>query len=528
MTHYPGNGGMSRSLVGVFSSVVNDFRALGLSAFLVNHPYIYNTVRVLVLGPVIETTRRIFQWLMERFRFKYTISARFVQGDPAFEWMALFMTTERVWRRSRDFSVTAKNSKRKWAVNKGTATGINSDHADYVPLYDAPQLFRWNGYWIEVKDHTGRQGPATFDGPRVPTTLSVTIYTLDMSVLSLLVEEARLRYIEASKPHVTVYSADGPSYGQLFTSVKQKPRRPLDTLILEDGVVDSLIKDVVDFIKMEQWYNEAGIPHRRGYLLHGPPGVGKTSTIYALAGELGLEIYTLSLAAAFVDDSFLQRAMSCIPKHSIVLIEDIDCAFLSREELASSPSRPWMGFRSMNPNSRVTLSGLLNTLDGVGSEDGKIFFATTNHIDRLDAALLRPGRIDKKIQYKLATKKQALALFERFFPHDRFGHLMANGHDSHGQTPNKPQSCFSQLELSQLAEEFVSGVPEYEFSTAQLQGYLLTYKMQPRDATSSIGEWVEWERTAALEREAELQARKELMADAALARSKQTPVLTAF
>jgi len=211
--------------------------------------------------------------------------------------------------------------------------------------------------------------------------------------------------------------------------------------------------------------------------------------------------------------------MTFIPKNSIVLIEDIDCAFLPREELYSPHRSP---FQTINPNCRVTLSGLLNILDGVGSEDGKIFFATTNHIDRLDAALLRPGRIDKKVQYKLATRKQALALFERFFPHSRFGHLMANGHDNHDKL------CSSQLQLSQLGEEFVSGVPEYEFSTAQLQGYLLTYKMQPRDAASGIQEWVESERTAAREREAEAEAKRKLMAAAATKKLEQTPVTPDF
>lgn len=59
--------------------------------------------------------------------------------------------------------------------------------------------------------------------------------------------------------------------------MKQKPRRPLDTVILEDGMAESIVKDALEFLEMEDYYVEAGIPHRRGYLLHGPPGVGKSA-----------------------------------------------------------------------------------------------------------------------------------------------------------------------------------------------------------------------------------------------------------
>ena len=61
--------------------------------------------------------------------------------------------------------------------------------------------------------------------------------------------------------------------------MKQKPRRPRDTVILADGLAESILKDAVEFLEMEDYYVEAGIPHRRGYLLHGPPGVGKSMTI---------------------------------------------------------------------------------------------------------------------------------------------------------------------------------------------------------------------------------------------------------
>ncbi|KAJ7935876.1 P-loop containing nucleoside triphosphate hydrolase protein, partial [Mycena leptocephala] len=133
------------------------------------------------------------------------------------------------------------------------------------------------------------------------------------------------------------------------------------------------------------WYYRAGIPHRRGYLLYGPPGTGKSGCRAASAGTLNLEIHSFSLSFAFVGDAFLQCATATVPKRSIVLVEDIDCAQPSREDDdnsdAGSPVR-----RERPRQNGVTLSGLLNMIDGIGSKEGKLFFAATNYIDRLDRA----------------------------------------------------------------------------------------------------------------------------------------------
>lgn len=105
-----------------------------------------------------------------------------------------------------------------------------------------------------------------------------------------------------------------PSTLSLWTDVKRKARRPVESIVLRNGVLDSLLREAREFISSEEWYNKAGIPHRIGFLLYGPPGTGKSrscfrvcfsrnsldvtgSTIYALAGELGFEIYSLSLAS---------------------------------------------------------------------------------------------------------------------------------------------------------------------------------------------------------------------------------------
>lgn len=111
---------------------------------------------------------------------------------------------------------------------------------------------------------------------------------------------------------------------------------------------------------------------------------------------------------------------------------------------------------------------------------------------------MRPGRIDKKFQYKLATKEQATALFLRFFPNSCFP----------SESDNIVSSSFSENRIQELADKFGQAVPTHEFSTAELQGYLLMWKKQPEGAVSAIYEWIEQERADKRERREKEQARK--------------------
>ncbi|KAF7979724.1 hypothetical protein HWV62_41082 [Athelia sp. TMB] len=415
--------------------------------------------------------------------------AQFDEGDPAYEWLVIFLTELDVWKVSREFIVTAKSSKRKWAVTSGPGAAIRGN-AEYVPSFGAPQLFRWKGYWVEITRQKDTQ-MAPYGNYNTLQSLHLIIYTRDLNALSALVEEARLRYCETSRRHVAVHSVDGPTFGPgpVWNNIQAKVRRALDSLVLEEGCIESIINDANDFLDMEDWYVDSGIPHRRGYLLHGPPGTGKTSTVYAIAGELGLEIYTLSLASNFIDDAFLQRAVSSLPKHSLLLIEDIDCAFPSRDEDEDTQDAHSSMYRGGHPfmvphGSKVTMSGLLNVLDGVNSQDGTLFFATTNHIDRLDAALIRPGRIDKQIAYKLATRNQSDALFRRFYSQARGAHK--------GGTDQKTRNNAIEIDrsISNHARVFANDIPEEKFSTAEILGYLLNFKKQPVEAARDVTAWV--------------------------------------
>lgn len=156
-----------------------------------------------------------------------------------------------------------------------------------------------------------------------------------------------------------------------------------------------------------------------------------------------------------------------MPKNSILLLEDIDCAFPSREETdAISQGLPFTSLSTKR--SSVSLSGLLNVIDGCGAEEGKLFFATTNYVERIDPALLRPGRIDLKVEYKLADRGQAEALFLRFFP---------ISDPTFGGNAEKREA---------MALDFAESVPQDFFSTAELQGFLLGRKRDPTRAIDEV------------------------------------------
>ncbi|KAF9556921.1 P-loop containing nucleoside triphosphate hydrolase protein [Agrocybe pediades] len=522
-----GNGGLWGSASNMFTRIMG-FSMVASLFQPVNGGVASSTgFRLFMFGTMVEVGRRFCQWVYDRFNvFQYSITAEFDEGDPVYEWIVLFLTEQKIWKRSRMFHVTATSSKRKWGIGKSMAStsnlgkGKEKETAQYVPTFEAPQLFRWRGHWAEIKRSKGQLTYNEFTGgTQTVAKLYLTIYTRDMSMLSSFVEEAENVYIKTSSPNVVIHSVDQNGYNPGFPwmNTKSKARRSLNSIILPEGVLQTILDDAREFLDTEDWYTKAGIPHRRGYLLHGPPGTGKTSTIYAMAGELGLEIYSLSLASSSVDDSFLQRAVGSIPKGAILLIEDIDCAFssrddddegdMSRQQAQFLPFPLSMGGRRGSRQSAVTLSGLLNVLDGVGSEEGRIFFATTNYIDRLDPALLRPGRIDRKVQYYLATKEQAKALFIRFYPVSHTTLLAEHTTSSLDSEKLSLPTDKKRAMIQALASEFASNFPEHEFTTAELQGYLLSCKKEPERAAAEVMNWVEEERNERKARKAREEAR---------------------
>ena len=147
-----------------------------------------------------------------------------------------------------------------------------------------------------------------------------------------------------------------------------------------------------------------GIPYKINILLHGSPGVGKTSLIHAIATLCNASICNLNINSDLSENEMIRaiNAASNIDKTSILVIEDIDCIFADRKS----------GDTMRN---KITLNGLLNSLDGFNNPEGLIVIITTNFPDKLDEALVRSGRIDMEIELTNLDKYQAKNMFLSFF-----------------------------------------------------------------------------------------------------------------
>lgn len=171
-----------------------------------------------------------------------------------------------------------------------------------------------------------------------------------------------------------------------------------EEMVLDPQVVMLLKNDFEFFFKRKTWFREAQIPHRRGYLLHGPPGNGKSTAIKCMMTSRGLSAYTLRLFDANINDGHLEQMFEQALRNrpSLVVLEDLDRAFP----------------RTGGTGSRISMQQLLNTLDGIASGDGIIVVATANDPALLDPAILRrPGRFDRVVQFP----NPSLDLRKRYF-----------------------------------------------------------------------------------------------------------------
>lgn len=289
-----------------------------------------------------------------------------------------------------------------------TKTASGSEHTAFslVPGHGRHILRYGNAFILVNRERIGK----SFDVNGLPfEIISLTTLYYYRHIFEDIFREAHEMALRGTEGKTVVYTSRNMGWEQ---SGQPKRRRPFDSVVLEEGLAEKILADVREFLIARTWYLDRGIPYRRGYLLHGPPGTGKTSFVQALAGKLDFNIAMLSLSQRGLTDDLLNHLLLNVPPKTIVLLEDADAAFSNRRQ------RDADGYSGAN----ITYSGLLNALDGVASAEERIIFMTTNHIERLDDALIRPGRIDMTVHLGNATEWQMGQLWDRFYAqHDLNG-----------------------------------------------------------------------------------------------------------
>ncbi|KAG8930075.1 hypothetical protein FRC02_004646 [Tulasnella sp. 418] len=401
-----------------------------LFSFLFSFTAFHDWIKLALIGGVLEFARRSASSLWATFLASFFITVHFEGDDDAYDWMMIWLSRQPRWRKARELQVSTRN----WGASSryiGDENGVvilkeddctengavgDSRRLNFLPAFGITHTVFYGGTFMRVT----RDRKYIGEGSTVES-LTVNIFGRKHSRLhNLLVEAQRLHKAEEAN-RVSIYIADPYNNWRWSGS---RPKRPLSSIVLNPGIKETLLDDARDFLNSEAWYAERGIPFRRGYLLHGAPGSGKTSLIHAIAGALELDIYVVSLSKRGLDDATLNELICSLPARSIALMEDIDAAFthgINREGLPGSSDsdddKPGPAGSSTSDIGRgVTLSGLLGAIDGVAAQEGRILFATTNNYKVLDPALIRPGRLDLHIEFELASQWQAGEIFKCFYP----------------------------------------------------------------------------------------------------------------
>lgn len=366
---------------------------------LFNNPLFAGGLGLAGLGAAAAIARRGAVRGAALVRRRLTVNLEIQKTDPSYPWVLAWLSLA---RENSGFIASRLTRIHDLAIStsvKRTASGQVKPSFILQPGYGRHIVRQGNAYLIVNRE---KQSSANMNSGEPFETLTLTTLYAHRHVFEYIFTEAHRLSMERNQGKTIMYTTQGFEWKMVG---EPKRKRSLDTVILAEGVKERIVNDVKDFMDRQAWYTDRGVPYRRGYLLYGPPGTGKSSFIQAIAAELDFGVASINLSERGMSDDKLALLMTKIPPQSILLLEDADAAFVNRKQKEAD------GYGGGS----VTFSGLLNALDGVVAGEERIVFLTTNHIERLDAALIRPGRVDMTVRIGEATRYQAAQMWERFY-----------------------------------------------------------------------------------------------------------------
>jgi chaperone BCS1 len=336
---------------------------------------------------------QLWSWLLHQTTMMITVK----DDDDSFVWVKEWLLEQKFLKRIRrvDLDTTLRGAEMALIP----APGRHFFSHDGLPFW----------VWFYRSDDTKGRSQRRIE--------SLTFRTIgrNQAVLKCFVDEIVTCHHRKARVASYLYVYDeGWNYVQAYSP------RLLDSVILKPGEKEHIMQDLEMFRASRARYRRLGVPYHRGYLLYGPPGTGKTSLVSALGAKFGMSIYVVNLTE--LNDRSLKTAMNDVPEDSLILFEDIDCMKAGNRRPESNDWRgkqpPSIATEKTDPavGFAVTLSGLLSVLDGFHAPENVVYVMTTNKVEALDPALLRPGRIDYRLFMGEASESQRIELYCRFFP----------------------------------------------------------------------------------------------------------------
>lgn len=516
----------------VFSSAVHAYLGVDLNLYI---------PLLLVATALVWAWQYLYDWARNTVTTHLMSSVCIRTDDEAYNIIMAWVVGQSFSKRSRNFIATTNvNSQARgmWRYYEDSDSDESDDdeqaRRDRKQVHCTPSygshffMFRGHPLLFERRENRDRASQSLY---RDHEEIYISCFGRTPAIIKDLLAEARQLYVTREKKKTIIYRGsmggwNGPGWRRCMT----RTPRPFSTVILNESLKRSVIDDIADYLDPATriWYANRGIPYRRGYLLHGPPGTGKSSLSLALAGYFEMKIYILSLNSPSATEENVANLFSELPRRCIVLLEDIDSAGLTHsrdsEGATTTVSRPpdiegeVDGPASSNEKtseSRISLSGLLNILDGVASQEGRVLIMTTNHVDKLDRALIRPGRIDMSVEFGNADPEITALIFRAIYapfegevpPSTEL--VVVDGEK--GQKSKRKDVAATREDtvrkVGELADVFAAKIPPSEFSPAEIQGLLLQHKRDPLAAIDAVDDWIVTTRRARVEK-AELERRQ--------------------
>ena len=433
-----------------------------------------------IIGGIVAIAR--FCWgLLSRFM---SASLTVHEGTPAFEWILLMMSS----CGSNHLRLNAKRSNsiatRPLEAEKRSITGyccpqhpssLLPQNTVCIGRAQLPSLPSTCRLFLSVSDSSSDSSISSNKSGADKQKISIVCAGSfnGMEHIASLLKKVHELYAKSQREGTRLQVAISDRGSFYWRNVGTRPARLLQSVICDDGIAQTAFTDMSDFLESATWYADRGIPYRRGYLLHGEPGTGKSSLVMALAGTLKMPVYQVSLSEQALTDSTFSLLLNAVDPNSIVLLEDVDAAFCDR---------------ASREGSNLSFSGILNAIDGVAASEARILFMTTNHVEKLDPALIRPGRVDVKFELTLATQPMISQMFRHFYgqgtvAQDSESTLEACIADTCAQCAH-----VGQCNIHAMSEAFSQLVPSKKFSMASIQVYLMQYKRDPSAALAQAAQ----------------------------------------